>query len=163
MKDRITVALEALVGLSLLRSGTAAGMVSFLFGSAGNSPTDAESSLHLQCPWRIVAADQIVVASSDVFFPGDDRADIETFDPDEEPSLFENRVSEWFDATDAGSRTVTGVRADTLGGFVVLLRGGATLEVFPAHSLRGHYSEFWRLLRPGARHFVVTGDGVEET
>jgi hypothetical protein len=162
MKDRITTTLETLAGLALVRSGTAAGMVSFLFGRAGEDTTDGESSLHLQCPWRIVLNDKIVVASSDVFFPGDDREDIEEFDPDEETSLFETRISAWFDSGDAESRIVDGVRADALGGFLMLLRGGATLEAFPAHSMHGNYSEYWRLLRPGARHFVVSGSGIDE-
>ena len=162
MKDRITPTLETLNGLSLVRSGTAAGMVSFLFSPSEGAAVAAESSLHLQCPWRIAFNDTIVVASSDVFFPGDDRIDIEDFDPDEETSLFENRIAAWFDGTDADSRTVEGVHADALGGFLLRLRGGATLEAFPAHSMHGSYSEYWRLLRPGARHFVVSGSGIEE-
>jgi len=162
MKDRITPALGTLTGLALLRSSTAAGMVSFLFGRADDAVTDGESSLHIQCPWRIALHDKIVVASSDVFFPGDDREDIEDFDPDEETSLFETRIAAWFDSEDAESRIVESVHADALGGFLMRMRGGATLEAFPAHSMHGNYSEYWRLLRPGARHFVVSGSGIEE-
>ena len=162
MKDRITTTLESLAGLALLRSGTGAGMASFLFGRVDGATTDGESSLHVQCPWRIVFNDKIVVASSDVFFPGDDREDIEEFDPDEETSLFETRIAAWFESGDADSRIVEGVHADALGGFLMRLRGGATVEAFPAHSMHGTYSEYWRLLRPGARHFIVSGSGIEE-
>ena len=163
MKDRITATLETLRGLALMRSGTAAGMVSFLFSSPETDSTEGECALHVQCPWRIVLNDRIVVASSDVFFPGDDREDIETFDPDEETSLFENRIAEWFESGEGTTRTVERVHADALGGFLIRFKSGATLEAFPAHSMHGHYSEFWRLLRPGARHFVVSGSGIEES
>jgi hypothetical protein len=55
------------------------------------------------------------------------------------------------------------VEADALGGFRLILQRGFVLEAFPANSLRGEYSERWRLFQCSTegRHFVVTGYGVE--
>lgn len=163
MKNRIATALESsLNGLALQRSGCAAGMVSFLFNRPGGPP-DSEASLHLQCPWRIVEHETIAVASTDVFLPGDEELGPALFDPDNDTSLFDRRIAAWLGAQQPETVTVTGVLTDVLGGFLLHFSGGATLEVFPAHSLRTDNSEHWRLLRPGGRpHFVVGGDGDKE-
>jgi hypothetical protein len=162
MKTRIATALESLNGLALQRSGCAAGMVSFLFNHPGGAP-DAEASLHVQCPWRIVEHETIAVASTDVFLPADEDLGPALFDPETDTSLFERRMTDWLGAQEPGALAVSGVLTDALGGFLMRFSGGATLEVFPAHSLRTDNSEHWRLLRPGGKpHFVVGGDGDSE-
>jgi hypothetical protein len=122
-----------------------------------------EYALHIQCPWRIVSADEIIVASGDRDYPEDEASDWREFDSNS-PSRCEARMAAWLGEHSLAPLRVEQVKADNAGGFELLLRFGFMLEVLPAHSLRGEYSEHWRLLRPSmdAGHFVVTGHGVEE-
>jgi hypothetical protein len=118
--------------------------------------------LHIQCPWRIVGPDGIIVGSEDRNYPEDENADWEEFDSDG-PSRCEARMAAWLKEYSTPPLRAERVEADCVGGFKLFFQRGFVLEAFPANSLRGEYSERWRLFRPSEEgHFVVTGYGVQE-
>lgn len=67
-------------------------------------------------------------------------------------ALFQNETREFL---------VVKVEAGAAGSFTLLLDDGYALDVFPDDSLG---SEHWRLFKPYAaqKHFVVTGEGIED-
>jgi hypothetical protein len=169
LQERITEALSALIGLPLWGATRALNMEMFAFGERrtrrnrkGQEVEVGEYALHIQCPWRIVSPDGIIVGSEDRNYPEDENADWEEFDSDG-PSRCEARMVAWLKEYSAAPLRAQRVEADAVGGFKLLLQRGFVLEAFPADSLRGEYSERWRLFRPSEEgHFVVTGYGVEE-
>lgn len=100
------------------------------------------------------------MGSEDRNYPEDENADWEAFDSDG-PSRCDARMVAWLKEYSTAPLKVQRVEADPIGGFKLLLRRGFVLEAIPANSLRGEYSERWRLFRPSEEgHFVVTGHGV---
>ncbi len=121
-----------------------------------------EYSLHIQCPWRIVGPDGIIVGFLDRNYPVEENADWQEFD-DEGPSRCEFQMAGWLKEYSGCPLKVEKVEADYVGGFKLFLQHGFVLEAFPANSLQGEYSERWRLFRPSDEsHFVVCGYGIEE-
>ena len=89
LQDRITEALSALIGLPLWRAHRALNMEVFAFGERqfsrnrkGKQVEVGEYSLHIQCPWRIVGPNGMVVGSEDRNYPEDENADRDEFDSD---------------------------------------------------------------------------------
>jgi len=169
LKEQVERALKAIMGMPLTDAGRALNMGMFSFGELRESVTHSlgkkgvvgEYALHIQCPWRVVGSEGIVVASGDRNYPEDENSDWQDFDSDG-PSLCEARIDEWLQPHKELPLTVKSVTADRLGGFKMELSQGFILEVFPADSLRGEYSEHWRFFRPfEENHFVVTGHGIE--
>jgi hypothetical protein len=170
LQDQINAALSALIGLPLWGATRALNMEMFDLGDRqtrlnrkGQEVEVGEYALHIHCPWRIVGPDGIFVASEDRNYPEDEMSNRENFDSDS-PSRCEARIGVWFREHSVAPLSVEQVKADSVGGFRLFLHRGFVLEAFPSHSLRGEYSEYWRLFRPSteARHFVVTGYGVEK-
>lgn len=171
MKEAIEQALFPLLGLPLWAISRAANMEGFHFGERhfttsrfGNrAPIEVgEYALHVQCAWRIVDSERIIVASRDVYEPAGELAD--------EPANFDwdvhganrcdERVSALLAMHDQRPLHVTTVTADVYGGFQLFLSEGYALQVFPNDSCPG---ERWRLFKPDTDddHFVVTGKGIE--
>ncbi len=169
LKEQIEQAMKPIMGMPLSQACRALNMEMFSFGGLRESVTPlgktglvGEYALHIQCPWRVVGPEGIVVASGDRNYPEDENSDWQDFDSDG-PSLCEARIDEWLQPHKDLPLTVESVTADRLGGFRLELSQGYMLEVFPTDSLRGEYSEHWRLFRPSCEnHFVVTGHGVEK-
>jgi hypothetical protein len=170
LQDRITEALSAIIQFPLWGATRVMNMEMFDFGDRrtqlnrkGQEVDVGEYALHVQCPWRIVGPDGIIAASEDRKYPEEEMADWEEFDSDS-PSRCEARMAAWLREHCLAPLKVDRVEADSVGGFRLLLQLGFALEAFPAHSLRGEYSEYWRLFRPSMEtsHFVVTGHGVED-
>ena len=65
--------LASLVGLRLCIARDAAGMKNFQFGEIRPHPsgkgTIGEFALHVQCPWRLVTATQVITGSADYYEP----------------------------------------------------------------------------------------------
>ena len=163
--QEVEQALRRLVGLPLWGTTRAADMECFKFGAKhtglgyfGKPSTVGDYALHLQCAWRIVGPMGIVVGGHDVYAPeGDARAHLPGFDWDQPGST---RRDERLTAFFAGLKEpliVEEVLADSVGGFVIKLTGGFSLEAFPSGTVSE--AEHWRLFKPGARgHFVITAD-----
>ncbi len=167
LQDRITEALSALIDLPLWGAHRALNMEMFDFGDRltrknrqGKEIQVGEFALHIQCPWRIIGPEGIVVGSGDRNYPEDENSDWQEFN-DEGPSLCESRIAGWLKEYSENPLKVERVEADSIGGFKLFLERGFILEAFPANSLKGEYSERWRLFRTSeAGHFVVSGYGI---
>ncbi|MCC6629801.1 MAG: hypothetical protein IT340_20670 [Chloroflexi bacterium] len=171
MNQLIEDALQCLVGLPMWGAGRAGEMEWFQFGEQralvtkeGSAPRVVGSyALHIQCAWRLVGHDAIIVASQDRYFPAgpDPYAATDTFDWDQPgANRCDQRIND-FIAKAATDLIVSSLKhVDAVGSFTLTFAGAIVLEVFPDSSLEG---EHWRLLSPGTdkEHFVVTGAGVE--
>jgi hypothetical protein len=85
------VALQVLVGLELSRQTRAGSMQCFQFGELiiiDEKKTIGDYGLHLQCPWRIINENEIIIGSEDVCEPIDENAEYdENFNWDEDGNL----------------------------------------------------------------------------
>jgi len=165
-QEEIAHALSALMNLPLWAANRAADMEMFQFGERrvwkDTKAIDrevGEYALHIQCPWRIVNSHGIVVGSQDIHYPLDESADWDQADG----TRRDRRIAAWLGEHSSAQPRVERIETDSVGGFKLFMEHNVVLEVFPAHSLRGEYSEHWRLFRPSeeGRHFAVTGHGVE--
>lgn len=170
LQDRITEALSVLIGQPLWGATRALNMEMFDIGEQctwqgrkGQVVEGGKYSLHIQCSWRIVGPDGIVVGSEDRRYPEDENSNWEEFDPDG-PTRCEARIMAWLREHSAAPLKIQRLEVDPVGGFKLFLQGDFILEAFPANSLQGEYSERWRLFCPSEkrRHFVVCGYGVED-
>jgi hypothetical protein len=131
----------------------------------GNDLSITEYALNIQCTWRIIGPEGIVVASNDLYFPAGEYPyhDLETFDwavqgsnrCDERTNLFKKSIADQ-------TLIVLSVEADSLGGLSIYLSEGYSIDIFPADSLG---REYWRFFNRNStdNHFVVTGEGIEES
>jgi hypothetical protein len=141
MKKEVQEALSVLVGKLLWSCGNAAGLEWFSFGERRTvsglrgEKEVGEYALHVQCAWRIISDECILVGGSDVHRPlgNDSRC----------PNL-----------------VVQGVEAYEAGHFVILLEKNSALEVFPDDSSE---DEHWRLFKPYSDdpHLVFKGGGLQ--
>ena len=173
MKAEIEKAVAALVGLPLWSSGRAADMQWFAIGECrtvitsrgplterfGRTKVVGEFSLHVQCPWRIVRDDTVVVGMRDLYFPADETAEApDDFDWDGVITRRDRRIAALFE-NETRSFAVQRVDVGDAGALRIILERGHALEVFPHDSLN---EENWRLFRPylDEPHLVVTGTGL---
>ena len=129
----------------------------------GEMQSPGEFALHVQCPWHIVNASEIVIGSTDVYTPADEAADNdESFDWDK---AGENLRDAKLKALLEQKLVVESVAADAYGGFSLGLSQGLTFTAFPAYSKKDEYTEFWRLINHRQRkapHIVVGPSGIDE-
>jgi len=151
MRAFVEGALATLQGVKLWGATRASDMQVFSFGEKtwrsnrrDQKIAVGEFALHLQCPWRLSCLGRILIGSDDWYR-----------DREENPTKVLLKLIE-------DMPRVIAIAADDLGGFRLEFDQQLRLEVFPAHSERGEYSEHWRLLRGKSDDFVVTGGGIEE-
>lgn len=121
-----------------------------------------EYALHIQCTWRIVGPQGIIVGSGDLYYPaGDPRVVDENFDwAEAESTQRDQRVAGLLAGWSGSQPVVESVESDDVGSIRIALTQGFIIEVFPDSSLE---TEMWRLLTRGSLdHFVVTGRGIED-
>jgi hypothetical protein len=152
--------------MPLWAAGRASDLAWFHFGqrrtvtdSRGDSKEVGEYALHLQCAWRIVQGEKIIVASRDLYYPtGSVTPEVSSgFHWDVQGA---NRLDERLQQfMKEASLFVVGAEAGRGGALQVFLGNDTALEVFPYDSFDG---EHWRLFRPYAdeSHFVVGGAGI---
>jgi len=170
VRAQIESAAGVLIGKPLWTCRRAADMATFQFGERkkvadfyGRPSEVGEYALHVQCAWRIVRAEEVVVGSRDLYYPAEYENEGEKFPPDfdwgRDPNRRDRLVRSLFQD---GRRefVVERVEASAAGGLRILLSDGLFLDVFPDDSLK---HERWRLFRPEVDepHFVVTAGGVE--
>lgn len=135
------------------------------------SPAASDWSLQLQCAWRLDGPDGIVTGRDDYHEPepelsGDDFMD---WDQNRGPNLQDVRIAAWLGVPYTGHRAappperrpkVVAVRATTMGGAEIELKGGFRLHLFTA----GSRSSDWSLFRPWSKrqHFHVQGNTIRE-
>jgi hypothetical protein len=169
MKPEIEKATSVLVGKSLWKCTRAADLGSFHFGAhrqvrtfRGDTVEVGDYALHVQCAWRIVQKDQIVVGSRDLYYPADYIEGEEVpaaFEWDRDPNRRDKLLSSFFEN---GTRQFT-VRAVDVGpasSLYIALSEDHSLDLFPYDSLK---VEHWRLFEPDKDHphFVLVGSGIE--
>ncbi len=164
MRDAIQIALDALLGKPVWKCTRAADMACFQFGARRSKTTKrvlievGEYALHLQCPWRIVKDDQIVMAALDVYHPrrNDEGAGSPDFDWEHESNLLEHRSQEFFQ-NGATEYLVQEVVAGNAGAVRIALEKGFWLEIFPADSRN---EEQWRFFQPTSEEGLATTEGT---
>jgi hypothetical protein len=168
LAHRIELALTPIYGLKLSISRNAGSMKNFQFGTITPHPsgpgTAGQYGLHIQCPWRMVSASQILTGSGDWWVPAESEDDLDWEAWDKRrptPSLQQKLLETLFQQYDPGTKSwintsdrliVERVTADDFGGFDLHLTGDFRLQVFPS----GKNGESWRLLQPAtdAPHLV---------
>jgi hypothetical protein len=171
IRQQVENVMAPLVGVPLWDAGRAADLMWLAFGQRQTIPDFqgkprevGEYALHVQCAWRFVQGEKVLVGNRDLYYPRGYR------DPKEEiPKEFNwdvqgaNRCDEMLATLFAGGAkqfVVQRVEVGQAGKFALLLECDLTLQVFPNDSLEG---EHWRLFRPGSDgpHSVFTGEGLE--
>jgi hypothetical protein len=160
-----------LVGLPLWAAGRAADLAWFIFGAhkmmqdyRGNPREVGEYSLHVQCAWRIIQGEKVLLGSRDLYYP----AGYIGKDDEEIPAGFNwnvhgvTRLDELTRAlfpNGGAGFVVQKIEVGNAGAISLRLDGGRSLEIFPHDSSDG---EHWRLFSPGEKepHCVVRGNGV---
>lgn len=180
---RIERALPVLVGRSLRDAGRFGVTAGFHFEACEPEPgrpgaqtgesdpeTAQEHILRVQCAWRIVRREEILVTAHDVYWIASDLEE-EPPDFDWEPpgsNRRDERLQALFERWRGVPPVVEEVAADEVGGACLRLSGGYVLEIWPEVSFP---REHWRLYasRDGGdpaggigRPFVVRGDDIEE-
>lgn len=152
--------------MPLWAAGRAADLAWFHFGQRrmvndfrGNPKEVGEFALHLQCAWRFVQGDKVIVASRDLYYPaGPTTPEFpEGFKWDVQgANRMDERLKQFFETADL---FVVHVEAGRAGTFQLFLGSEVVLQVFPDDSFDG---EHWRLFRPylDEPHFVVNGTGI---
>lgn len=130
----------------------------------GKTEEVAEYALHIQCSWRIVKGNKIVVASRDFYSPRtglDDENEYFEWDV-QGNNRFDERIEFFIEGINEHT-IVERVGSDEVGGLKIFLSQGYLVEGFPDTSEDDEYSEFWRLFnrKEDSPHFVVTGNGIE--
>jgi hypothetical protein len=167
MKDQIETNLRVLIGQPLVSVTRAANMQMFGFGKwvdaiEGEARKVGEYALHLQCVWRVVSSNRIIVAQRDMYYPlGDPETEPEHWMWDRQgANRCDERTKRLITQYTNCPLIVESIVADEIGGLSLLFSEGIKLEVFPDDSLP---DEYWRFFKPGTEenHFVVSGEGVE--
>jgi hypothetical protein len=166
MQQEIKDAVSVLVGKSVWRCTLAADMACFQFGERriaksfrdGSERQVGEYALHLQCPWRIVKDEKVLLAALDVYKPQGGQDDTPDFDWATSGNLLEERIATFFEHG-AREYSVEGLGVGPAGAVRLSLEGEFSFEIYPSDSAAG---EHWRLFQPGIhlKHFVVTGVGI---
>jgi hypothetical protein len=170
MRDKIHNVLLPLVGLPLWDAGRAADLTWFAFGERrmvkdfrGESKEVGEYALHVQCVWRLVEREQVIIGQRDLYYPatpGRTSPEVPrsfSFDVIGSTRL-DSLFKEFFH--DSGRQLIVErTEAKRAGAIDIIFRGDVVLEIFPNDSFD---EEHWRLFRPGkdGPHFVATGKGV---
>lgn len=121
----------------------------------------AEYSLHIQCPWRIVRNNVIVIASQDIYIPKTNIEWTEDFDWDVQgENIFDEKTNQFFSNYN-DNLIVSRVLVDEYGGLEIDFNDEFKLQIFPSASVD---EEVWRFFKTKDlnSHFVVTGIGVQD-
>jgi hypothetical protein len=138
LRDEIQKAIEVLIGKPMWNCTRAGDMACFQFGERTEASTGkgmpiqiGEYALHLQCPWRLVKEDAIIMAALDVYHPrvGNEEADVRDFDWEHEPNLLEQRSQELF--AEGAQYQVERVEASRAGAVDLFLEGRFAVRNFP--------------------------------
>lgn len=170
MREAIRSQIGKLIGLNLQYAGRASNLFWLGFGELisvtrrGKTEELAEYALDIQCSWRIIKDNKILVGSRDFYSPRTGwNEENDDFDWDVQGNnRFDERIESFIENTKEHV-AVERVEPDEVGGLKIFLSQGYLLEVFPDTSEDDEYSEFWRFFnqRENSPHFVVTGNGIE--
>jgi hypothetical protein len=158
------------MNVPFVNAGRASDMMWFSFGeerqvtdSTGKGKKVGEYALHVQCAWRIVGPEGILVGSSDIYLPPGSSLDIDGrshFNWDVPGGNRCDVQMERFFLEQRLPLVVETIEVDLVGGMKIRLAKGFALEVLPTSSAD---IEQWRVFQPGIEgsHFVVKGNGIQ--
>jgi hypothetical protein len=164
-REQAQRALGVLIGLQLWSSGRASDLQWFQFGQRrtvndhrGRSKEVGQYALHVQCAWRIIQGDRVIVGSRDLHYPADEGQNRQEFDWEVVGGNRRDKQVEAFFEDGTRPLLVREIRVGEAGSFTIALDFGYALGVFPDDSSA---DEHWRIFKPYAEepHFVVTGEG----
>jgi hypothetical protein len=171
MKEEVEKALSVLVGQPFWFARRVSNLELLDFGPRipstnrkGEPFEHGEYALHIQCDWRFIHDDEIVIASNDMYYPPDGSAHTpEDFEWDTEMgNLYDVQMNSFMEKQTDQPLIVSSIEAGRAGSVSIFFNDNYVLDIFPAHSTIGdNYVEHWRLLKVGAEHFVFTGTGIE--
>lgn len=144
LKDKIGL----LLNKPLKRVGRASNMLWIQFGELievknykGISQEKGEYSLHIQCPWRVIQNEAIILGSNDFYIPYD-REEKEAFEWDVlGNNLFDMKAQRL--AEKVLPIRVNKIEVDDLGSINLYLEKQIVLQVFPVDSIT---EENWRFI-----------------
>ena len=149
-----------------IRRAAATGMIDFgqdkiSKDSHGRERILTQYALHLQCAFRIIDSDKVIVANLDMFEPNSKTKWSENFDWDVfGANLYDEKCQLLVRELEDTSIIVTAVKASCFGDLKIFLSNGYVIEVMNNLSCN---EEIWRFFEPGTEnaHFVFTGCGIE--
>ena len=162
MKRKIEERLSKVLGQPFLSIGRAGNLLWLCFGENivvrdrnGNEKTKSTYALNIQCAWRVIKENKIIVASGDFYLPktgmsGDDAVEWDKI----RVNRFDEKIDELKKAM-VSEMIINGVLGDEIGGLCISFDSGIKLEIFPNDSLE---DEFWRFIEfdgQNSEHFVV--------
>ena len=167
MNTKMQNALTELVGKTMWACRRAADMATFQFGRQKQvhdyygRPTEVgEYALHVQCSWRIVSGDTVIVGSRDLYYPSayvESESVADKFDWERDPNRRDSLLNGFFEG---GTRefVVSHVDVGHGGACRIEFDGGVCLELFPDDSLA---HEHWRVFATDERgpETITTGGG----
>ena len=149
-----------LIGKPLWRCTRAADMACFQFGGRNKRSRDGKEfevgdyALHVQCSWRIIRGDEILVGREDLFEPEEPAHNVESYFDWQKANLQDARLKSLF--MDGNRQfAVVGTALRAAGNLGILFDDELRLEVFPDSSVRRDDMEHWRLFVPSADHNVA--------
>lgn len=161
MIDKVKSALE---GQPLLYIGRATDMLWMGFGKLvkiknykGLEDEKGEFAVHVQCPWRFVHQEKVVVGSRDIYMPRNGISDHE-FDYEKRglsifDSICEAFNSEWIPLL------VSEVCVDIFGTLKIIFANGLVFETF-INSVTT--DEYWRFINFQTKEHIVVFDNEQE-
>jgi len=157
--------LMELVGRVLWTSRRSADMATFQFGKRiqirthdGRSREVGEYALHVQCDWRVVKGDSVLVGSRDLYYPAgyvDGDAIPDHFSWDRDPNRRDELLRALFEDGAKGF-TVRKVYTGKAGACLIEFDDDISLEIFPNDSSE---DEHWRLFatQDSTKEIVIGG------
>jgi hypothetical protein len=124
LAELVNRVLEPLVGEPFMALGRAADMMWLGFGDVVFAPTPrapdrraARHAIHVSCPLRLDSSAAVLIASSDIYRPRQDRDKSTLFDWDKPGvNLFDASVAAFWSEHEPGSAVLERVDADAFGG-----------------------------------------------
>ena len=159
--------LGALIGMPLWAMGRAVDLAWFEFGSRrtvkgwkGVEKEVGDYALHVQCPWRIILRDKIVIGRGDIFCTPEESDEPTPPDFDWQKGNRFDRIAEEFCQGESQQLLVQAVNTGEVGRLAIVLERGYKLEVFPHDS---DNAEHWRFFKPYVEgpHLVFSGKGLQ--
>jgi hypothetical protein len=152
-------ALTPLVGLPIRCIGRAMNLLWLQFGELhrvpnrrGGTKVVGDWAVHVQCPWRLIRHDRILVGYHDFYYTPDGGPAKDWHAG--ERTRFDDVTSMICAEFDKMPPVVASVQVDDVGGFSVRLSSEHRLDVFPDRS--DETCDQWRIFQPGvdSKHFV---------
>ena len=166
MSSEIADALSVLNGLPMWAAGRAGPLLWLHFGGthefvdryrANEAKTVGDYALHIDCPWRIVQRDVVVVGALDRFSPGDGQEDDDFDWNHSRDTRWDRRLQQFMERYGTSGPIVRAIEMRGAGAFALRFDDEVSLDVLPNRSTDG---EYWRLFEPYREtpHVVVIGD-----